>query len=173
METIHGRHGIGMSFRNIQGILDADVGDAVAKLVLLVINHHANQDTMIAFPSIKTIAIKCNLSERTVIRKLEYLVDKKYLIRKRQGKNQVNIYRVRKCQPVTMEVTECHVEGVSVSHEPITNQPSNKVGKTNGVTVKQEQKSTGFTKPNNYKSKGSRGKSSFFFGINSKLQGRT
>ena len=95
-----------MSFRNIQGILDADVGDAVAKLVLLVINHHANQETMIAFPSIKTIAIKCNLSERTVIRKLEYLVGKNYLIRKRQGKNQVNIYRVRKCQPVTMEVTE-------------------------------------------------------------------
>ena len=163
-----------MSFRNIQGILDADVGDPVAKLVLLVINHHANQETMIAFPSIKTIAIKCNLSERTVIRKLEYLVDKKYLIRKRQGKNQVNIYRVRKCQPVTMEVTECHVEGVSMSHEPITNKPFNKVGKTNvRITAKQEQKSTGFTKSNNNQSKGGRGKSSFCFGINSKLQGRT
>ena len=161
-----------MSFRNIQGILDADVGDPVAKLVLLVINHHANQETMIAFPSIKTIAIKCNLSERTVIRKLEYLVDKNYLIRKRQGKNQVNIYRVRKCQAVTVEVTECHSEGDTVTHEPTNNILSNRE-KGNAVTIKPQQKTSSFKKSNNYNSKRDRAKSSFFFGINSKLRGST
>jgi hypothetical protein len=45
-----------MSFKNIQGILDADISDPLAKLVLLVINHHAHKDTNLAFPSIETIA---------------------------------------------------------------------------------------------------------------------
>jgi len=161
-----------MSFKNIQGILDADVGDAVAKLVLLTINHYANQDTMIAYPSISTIANKSGLSERTVIRKLEHLVNKKFLIRKRQGKNQVNIYRVRKCQPVTVEVTECHSEGDTVTHEPTNNILSNRE-KGNAVTIKPQQKTISTKKPNNYNSKRDRAKSSFFFGINSKLRGST
>ena len=159
-----------MSFKNIQGILDADVGDPVAKLVLLTINHYANQETMIAYPSINTIANKSGLSERTVIRKLEYLVNKKFLIRKRQGKNQVNIYRVRKCQPVTVEVTECHSEGDTVTHEPTNNILSNREG-SNAVTIKPQQKTISLKKSNNYNTKRDRTKSSFFFGINSKLRG--
>lgn len=159
-----------MSFKNIQGILDADVGDPIAKLVLLTINHYANQDTMIAYPSISTIAKKSGLSERTVIRKLEYLVSKKFLIRKRQGKNQVNIYRVRKCQPVTMEVTECHLEGDRVTHEPTNNILSNKE-RSNAVTIKPQQKTISLKKSNNNNTKRDRTKSSFFFGINSKLRG--
>ena len=161
-----------MSFKNIKGILDADVGDPIAKLVLLTINHYANQETMIAYPSISTIAKKSGLSERTVIRKLEHLVNKKFLIRKRQGKNQVNIYRVRKCQPVTMEVTECHSEGDTVTHEPTNNILSNRK-KGNAVTIKPQQKTSSLKKSNNYNSKRDRAKSSFFFGINSKLRGST
>jgi hypothetical protein len=53
-----------MSFRNIQGILDAEIGDPLAKLVLLVINHHAHKDTNLAFPSIETIA-KLSGTEQT------------------------------------------------------------------------------------------------------------
>ena len=156
-----------MSFKNIQGILDADVGDPIAKLVLLTINHYANQETMIAYPSISTIAKKSGLSERTVIRKLEYLVSKKFLIRKRQGKNQVNIYRVRKCQPVTVEVTACHLEGDRVTHEPTNNILSDRE-KSNAVIT--QQKTSSIKKPNNYNTKRDRAKSSFFFGINSKLR---
>ena len=154
-----------MSFQNIQGILDADVGDSLAKLVLLVINHHANKDTMRAFPSIKTIALKSGLSDRTVIRKLEYLVAKKYLRRQRQGKNQVNIYTVGKCQPVTTEVTRSHVGSDTVSHEPTINQPYNQgVAKHESTSsISSSKKSYGFD------SKGNRKQNSFFYGINSKL----
>tara|TARA_R110000764_G_scaffold175295_1_gene261604 strand:+ start:127 stop:612 length:486 start_codon:yes stop_codon:yes gene_type:complete len=160
-----GKTEIDMSFRNIQGILDADVGDPLAKLVLLVINHHAHKDTMRAFPSIKTIALKSGLSDRTVIRKLEYLVTKKYLKRQRQGKNQVNIYTVGKCQPVTPEVTACHVGSVTVSHEPTINQPYNQ----GGTKIESTNTNSSGKKSYVFDSKGNRKENSFFYGINSKL----
>ena len=154
-----------MSFRNIQGILDADVGDPLAKLVLLVINHHAHKNTNVAFPSIETIAKLSGMSKRTVIRKLDVLVSKELLLRKRQGRNQVNIYTVGKCQPVTPEVTACHVGSVTVSHEPTINQPYNQ----GGTKIESTNKNSSGKKSYGFDSKGNRKENSFFYGINSKL----
>ena len=161
-----------MSFRNIQGILDAEIGDPLAKLVLLVINHHAHKDTNKAFPSIETIAKLTGLSRRTVIRKLDVLVSKKLLIRIRQGRNQVNIYTIVKCQRDTVEVTDSPLSSVSVTPEPISNIPSNKESNHAGRIV-QEQVISGTTKPNNYFTKRNRTNGSFFHGVNSKLQGKS
>lgn len=161
-----------MSFKNIQGILDAKIGDPLAKLVLLVINHHAHKDTNKAFPSIETIAKLTGLSRRTVIRKLDVLVSKKLLIRKRQGRNQVNIYTIVKCQPDTAEVTDSPLSSVSVTPEPISNIPSNKES-NHASRIVQGQVISGTSKPDNYFTKRNRTNGSFFNGINTKLRGKT
>jgi hypothetical protein len=51
----------------------AKVGDAVAKLVLLALANHANDDGTAAWPSQKTIAAYAEVTVRTVRTKLEYL----------------------------------------------------------------------------------------------------
>lgn len=160
-----------MSFRNIQGILDAKIGDPLAKLVLLVINHHAHKDTNKAFPSIETIAKLTGLSRRTVIRKLDVLVSKKLLIRIRQGRNQVNIYTIVKCQPDTVEVTDSPLSSDTVTPKPISNQPYKE--KDHAGRIVQGQIISGTTKPDNYFTKRNRTNSSFFNGINTKLRGKT
>ena len=161
-----------MSFRNIQGILDADVGDPLAKLVLLVINHHAHKNTNVAFPSIETIAKLSGMSKRTVIRKLDILVTKGLLLRKRQGRNQVNIYKVVKCQEDTPEVTVSPLSSDTVAPKPISNQPLKE--KQNGTHISNQGKVFNRTpKPDNYFSKGNRGDSSFYNGINTGLRGKT
>ena len=161
-----------MSFRNIQGILDADVGDPLAKLVLLVINHHAHKDTNLAFPSIETIAKLSGMSRRTVIRKLDVLVSKKLLLKKRQGRNQVNIYTIVKCQEDTPEVTASPSSSVTVAPEPISNQPY-KGGNKNATSIShQGSVVNGTTKPNNYFSKGNRGNNSYYNDVYINLQGK-
>ena len=160
-----------MSFRNIQGILDAKIDDPLAKLVLLVINHHAHKDTNKAFPSIETIAKLTGLSRRTVIRKLDVLVSKKLLIRKRQGRNQVNIYTIVKCHTDTVEVTDSPLSSDTVTPEPITNIPSKESKHANRIV--QGQVITGTTKPDNYFTKRNRTNGSFFHGVNTKLQGKS
>jgi len=161
-----------MSFRNIQGILDAEIGDPLAKLVLLVINHHAHKDTNKAFPSIETIARLTGLSRRTVIRKLDVLVSKKLLIRKRQGRNQVNIYTIVKCQPDTVEVTDSPLSSDTVTPEPIKNRSYNKES-NNDFRITGHQVISGTKKPDNHFTKRNRGNNSFFHGVNSKLQGKS
>jgi len=54
----------------------AVVGDAVAKLVLLALAIHANDDGTSAWPSQKTIAVYAEVTVRTVRTKLEYLQEK-------------------------------------------------------------------------------------------------
>ena len=162
-----------MSFRNIQGILDADVGDPLAKLVLLVINHHAHKNTNVAFPSIETIAKLSGMSRRTVIRKLDVLVTKGLLLRKRQGRNQVNIYKIVKCQEDTPEVSASPLPSDTVAHKPISNQPY-KGGNKNATSIShQGTVINGTPKPNNYFSKGNRRDSSFYNGIDIGLRGKT
>ena len=159
-----------MSFRNIQGILDADIGDPLAKLVLLVINHHAHKDTNLAFPSIETIAKLSGMSRRTVIRKLDVLVSKKLLLKKRQGRNQVNIYTIVKCQEDTPEVSASPLSSDTVAPKPISNQPLKE--KQNGTHISNQGKVFNRTaKPDNYFSKGNRGNNSFYNGVNTGLRG--
>ena len=161
-----------MSFRNIQGILDAEIGDPLAKLVLLVINHHAHKDTNLAFPSIETIAKLSGMSRRTVIRKLDVLVSKKLLLKKRQGRNQVNIYTIVKCQSDTPEVTASPLSSVTVTPEPISNQPY-KGGNKNATSIShQGSVINGTTKPNNYFSQRNRGDNSFYNDVDINLQGK-
>lgn len=161
-----------MSFRNIQGILDADVGDPLAKLVLLVINHHANKNTNVAFPSIETIVKLSGISRRTVIRKLDVLVSKKLLLRKRQGRNKVNIYTIVKCHTDTPEVSDSPLSSDTVTPEPINNQPY-KGSKVNATTISQQKSIVNSTtKPNNYFSQRNRSNNSFYNGINTGLRGR-
>ena len=161
-----------MSFRNIQGILDAKIDDPLAKLVLLVINHHAHKDTNKAFPSIETIAKLSGMSRRTVIRKLDVLVSQELLLKKRQGRNQVNIYTIVKCQPDTVEVTDSPLSSDTVTPEPSIKQPSKGVPQ-NANRTEQIKQIASNPKPDHYFAKRNRTNGSVFYGIHSHLRGKT
>jgi Helix-turn-helix domain len=63
-----------MTLRAIMWALkDAKVGDPTAKLVLIGLADHAHDDGTAAWPSHATLAVYAEVSERTVIRKLQYL----------------------------------------------------------------------------------------------------
>ena len=83
-----------MCFKNIQGIINADIKDGMAKLVLLVLNHHAHKEKLICYPSLDTIAKETNLSKSTEIKKINYLCKNKFIDSK-QRTNKVNINKIK------------------------------------------------------------------------------
>lgn len=86
-----------MSLRHVVGVWDTRVGDANAKLVLATLADHATEHGY-AEVSIESIASATELSSRTVIRKLEWLVDNRYIHRLQRraddGRAALNLYRL-------------------------------------------------------------------------------
>ena len=166
-----------MCFKNIQGIINADVKDGVAKLVLLVLNHHADKEKLICYPSLDTIAKETNLSKSTVIRKIDYLCKNKFIDRK-QRSNKVNIYKIkdyRECQSDTSEVSERHHGRVRVTPEPTNHKPiTYSEVQTNGIdSTRRFASHQGSRKINNSNTKRYNEQNSYHAKLNNLLRGKT
>lgn len=75
---------------------DAEVGDAMAKLVLIDIANRANDDGE-CWPSVATIAKRCQTTPRTVTAKIAYLIEHGWIEktnRARDGIKTSNLYRL-------------------------------------------------------------------------------
>lgn len=94
------RNEAGMSVRVISMVWETKCDSYIEKLVLVALADNAN-DERIAFPSVKTLAVKCDLSESGVKLQLKKLA-KKGLINVRSTTGRIsNEYTVLPSQPVT------------------------------------------------------------------------
>lgn len=66
-------------------VLDAEVGDPVAKLVLLILANRAGDDGWNSFPGQESIATQVEVSLDTIQRKLAALEESGWIIRERRG----------------------------------------------------------------------------------------
>jgi Helix-turn-helix domain len=86
-----------MSVHATSAVWKTRVGDSSAKLVLLKLADNAN-DAGVAWPSRQTLARECEMSEKTVDRKLEFLVDagliSKHVRHTPKGRQTSNLYRL-------------------------------------------------------------------------------
>ena len=82
-----------MSVKVMSAVWDNGPADATQRFVLLALADNASDDGGNAYPSIATIAQKCAMSERTVIRALAALVKDGYLERRRR-KDISNMYQI-------------------------------------------------------------------------------
>lgn len=165
-----------MCFKNIQGIINADIKDGMAKLVLLVLNHHADKEKLICYPSLDTIAKETNLSKSTVIRKIDYLCKNKFIDRK-QRSNKVNIYKIkdyRECQSDTSVVSERHHGRVRETPEPTNHKPITYSKEQSDGISKPKQWSTiqGTRKINNSNTQRYNGQNSYHAKLNNILRGK-
>lgn len=165
-----------MCFKNIQGIINADIKDGMAKLVLLVLNHHAHKEKLICYPSLDTIAKETNLSKSTVIRKIDYLCKNKFIDRK-QRSNKVNIYKIkdyRECHNDTSVVSERHHGRVRETPEPTINKPiTYSKEQSDGISnPKQWSTIQGTRKINNPNTQRYNGQNSYHAKLNNLLRGK-
>lgn len=63
------------------------VGDSTAKFILLVLSDYANAETGECFPSLNTLAEKCEVHRATVVRKLDFLEEHTFILRKKRHNN--------------------------------------------------------------------------------------
>lgn len=116
--------------------------DSTQRFVLLALADSASDDGGNAYPSIGTLAKKCALSDRTVIRALDGLVADGYLTRQRR-KDTSNMYQIVLSKLVSdkmthtnvterhstgdtlslTDMTDCHGTGDTVSHDPSFKHP--------------------------------------------------
>jgi hypothetical protein len=113
-----------MSMRQVVGALDSPVGDPAAKLVLIALCDNAGgHDDDLAWPSIETLTRRTELSESTVRRKIQYLVDRGQLeLVGKHPRTRTLMYRVRPTASVT--------ENVGVTLTPTGFHPDTHVGVT-------------------------------------------
>lgn len=81
-----------MSLKAMDFALKQILLDDKAKLILIDLAHHHNEDFGYAFPSQERMAKRQSCSIRTVQRKLDYLVDLKLIIKEKR-KNKTNAYK--------------------------------------------------------------------------------
>lgn len=82
-----------MSIKIMSAIWEHGPADSSQRFVLLAIADNASDDGGNAYPAVETLAKKCALSERTVIRALDALVKNNYLTRRRR-KDTSNMYQI-------------------------------------------------------------------------------
>lgn len=149
-----------MSIRLMSAIWENGPANSTQRFVLLALADHGNDDGGNIFPAIDTIARKTALSERTVIRAIEGLVQDGYLIRQRRQSvsnayhivlarlspssvsDKMSLTEVTECHPVSdnlssvsdrmspPEVTNRHPVSDNVSHDPSLNHQVNHQGGT-------------------------------------------
>jgi len=82
-------------------------------LVLVGLANHFNPDKNIVFPSQEYLSRNLNISERSVIRAIKYLLDKKLIIKARKGLNNIYCFTTVFFDSVKMSVIKCQ----NVIHE--------------------------------------------------------
>ena len=69
-----------MAYKLVDYVINNDIGDAIAKLVLIALARFANESGA-CFPSIATLCRVTHLSHATVCRKLSWLEEQGYIHR--------------------------------------------------------------------------------------------
>jgi hypothetical protein len=82
-----------MSIKAVSWALEQNIGDSIAKLVLIGISDRYNDEYNVAWPSIKWLAIAASCSERTVMRKVQKLVEMG-LLAVDKAPNKTNRYQI-------------------------------------------------------------------------------
>lgn len=101
-----------MSFHVISDVLKKRIGSTAAKMVMLKLASHAQDDGSRVYPSIATIAAEAEMSERQVQRILADLCERKLLVLEDRGggRNRTSRYRIDlaalKLLPDARSVTE-------------------------------------------------------------------
>ena len=83
-----------MSFVIMGKVYATDVGDSLAKFVLLVLAEHADNDSHICWPSLSRIQSITHLSRQSVVNKLDYLTSRGFIQRERGHKGQSTRYTI-------------------------------------------------------------------------------
>lgn len=116
-----------MSFKAMAFVLEQELEDHLAKLVLIDLAHHHNEDYDIAFPSQKRIAQRNCVCEKTVQRKIKILCDLN-LITKIKRKNKTNAYKFN-FNKVGDSVVPYEYEGRGLSSVPLERTQLSTIGK--------------------------------------------
>lgn len=82
-----------MSIKVMTLVWESGPDESTQRFVLLAIADNARDDGSHAWPSVKELACKCAISERTVIRAIDALIADGYLLRRRR-KDTTNMYQV-------------------------------------------------------------------------------
>ena len=101
-----------MSFKLMGAAYATDVGDALAKFVLLVIAEHADTSSHECWPSLTRIQNITHLSRQTVVKKLDYLEQHGFITR---DKNK------RRSTTYTIVVNVLDHTSLAPRPEPVTN----------------------------------------------------
>lgn len=110
-----------MSYKAMDWAFEQDCGDAGSKLVLLAIAKHVDGSNK-AFPSVARIAKLCNMSTRTVHRKLGELAKAGLVTvknRGKEGKKTSNLYTL-------LYETGCHIPPDRLAHRIDNGKTNNK-----------------------------------------------
>ena len=116
-----------MSFKAMAFVLEQQLEDHLAKLVLIDLAHHHNEDYDIAFPSQKRIAQRNCVCEKTVQRKIKILCDLN-IITKIKRKNKTNAYKFN-FNKVGDSVVPYEKEGRGLSSVPLERTQLSPIGK--------------------------------------------
>jgi hypothetical protein len=83
-----------MSIQAVAWALDQDIRDPYAKLILISLGNHTDHSTGFCYPTMRLIGKEASCDRRTVIRKLPWLADSRYIriIPDRQGKQRLAHY---------------------------------------------------------------------------------
>lgn len=126
-----------MSIKLMSLVWDNGPNDATQRFVLLALADRANDQGGSCYPSILELSKKCAMSQRTVIRAIDALVDGGFLVRKRH-KSRSNSYtiivdRLRPSESVSdnlsplvsdnlahRQVTDCHLVSDRLSPQHVT-----------------------------------------------------
>mgnify|MGYP001171051041 FL=1 len=106
-----------MSFALMGAVYKTDIGDALAKFVLLVIAEHANTESGECWPSITRIQNVTHLSRQTVVNKLDYL-ERNGFIHRDKTKRRSNTY--------TMLVNQLDQASLAGRPEPVSKPNNNR-----------------------------------------------
>lgn len=96
-----------MSIKVMTAVWEHGPQNSTQRFVLLALADYASDDGRNTYPAVETLAAKCALSERTVIRALDALIHDGYLVRQRR-KDTTNLYQIvigRLRQPVSDKLT--------------------------------------------------------------------
>lgn len=96
-----------MSIQAMGWVLSDSCAEGSDRLVLLAIANHADADGGLAFPSVGMIADEARVSRATVFRAISNLVALGELdVNHGKGRGRRNTYRLKGCQPGTLNVAE-------------------------------------------------------------------
>lgn len=123
-----------MSIQDVGWVLEQDIPNASAKLVLVCIANHIHRKMDHCFPSMETIAEEASMAKRSVQRQIKWLKDENYLFVEEDfapnARQKSNKYRLNYGREIALKA-----EGVKLSPSPEQGQNIGQEGGCQSVTL--------------------------------------